>query len=384
MAKTTKRTIQTKAVDFEKISKIFGDGENGAYKNMVNAASNLPKESAQSVLQYMDNFNQNFGAIYKEYIHQFYDGDKKEANILFNRLNQLDNQLINQIMTVEYAYPVLEVAEKKGVKVNWQDMPVYVINDTKVMDFLKGKGYDFNAVQMHNGAKMDFTDYHLAFATHYEGETVQKYNQINEVIKRRDELLADFAKQNKEYNDPQTSAERKQVIYQNMLVANKEFLGIEKQIPIMYKETDKAMKGFFTHSGCLDYAVEKNLLTPENIEKFGLEKLHVSMGNMAARHERMEKIREFFIKDQQTNANGDKEHNIATAQSFRDVNDISGTLAALENPPAILKLPPEQEDQVAPSNLAIAKYAENAQVITEQQDNSDIMAINNAKGAQNI
>ncbi len=325
-----------KVLSHNKICKLYDEKVNKELLDMcVKVSEKYGRGVGGVMIKRLDAWTEEFSELYNKYLDALHDRNVKLGDKYIKDMRQTQDMLVGDIVASKGGYMVADIIEKKGVSVDWQKTPVNYIDDEDTINFLVSKGYDFNKEFVSNNIKLGFTDYHLALMADNEQKTVQYYNKLIDVVKRRDNLIDEFQKNRDEYEDPETTQKRKDELWKKMIADNDIYLKIEEVIPSLYKQVDGTMANYFIHAGCLEQAIEKGLLSQENLQKIGIDTFKESINNMLGRSQKMKQIKEFFI-DKQTNAGKEDKNALATASLYgHNVRGVSGLLAGLENPPAV-------------------------------------------------
>ncbi len=268
----------------------------------VKVSERYGRGTGAKIIDRIDDRTHEFSRLYDQYLNCLTARDLKSANVKIEEIKKSEVRLVNDILLMQGGYMVLEVAEKHGTKVNWQAVPVNLIDNEHIINFLTQKGFDFNKDNDYgNNIVMSFVDYHVALMADDEHKIVKYYNTLIDIIKKRDKLIEGFQKDKAEFKAPNTSAERKKELMTKMKSDNEVFLKIEKVIPSLYEQVNKTMGEYFIHADSLDQVLDKKLFSEESIKKVDPATFEGSISNMLGRSKKMEEIKAFFIKEEPKN-----------------------------------------------------------------------------------
>ena len=363
--KSTKSSSSKKLKNVEELS-IFFNSKN--MEEFSEITRDLPNREAVAVLLKLKDFNSQFGDECDRYIEYAWGKkpNRKKAEASVKKMEQIEQVLIDDLMAIEGGYKVLAAAEKKGAKIDWQKMSPAVIKTEECIAFLADKKYDFNAEHDFNGQKADFTTYHLSATGYWEQETVKSYDELTKQVEEREKLIQDFQKLRAEYDNPETSPERKAQLEQQAIAMNDRYLVLEKEIPLTCQEVNETMNQYFTHAVCLKTVMDKKLISEENCQKIMDSNFRDSVSSMLEREEKMERYNAFF--NPQTSVDNHKTDGYALATASSMYEGTLGTLAASEGKESVLTF---EQKMLSPTSLGsiISQHAQSS----EQNNPNDVL-----------
>ncbi len=291
----TTKNAEIKVLEQDEVCVLYNLKVNEELLNMIlNVGQNFCRERAQRLFDLLENFGRDFSIIYEQYLNALEKNRTALANELVKTMRDKQTALVNDILSTEGGHLLAEVAEQKGVRIDWQKIPLSVINDMETFDFLLKKGYDFNQQQDFEEKKVVLSDYHLALLARYEYQTILQYDTLMEWVAFRNQLIENYKYDVVEYNNPQTLPEDKEALKKAIDFAVTEYENIKQQIPLFCKRINHSVAHYFMHEGCVEHAIKNGFLSQENEEKISWSMLMDSVGDMLIRCDKIKKICAFF------------------------------------------------------------------------------------------
>lgn len=331
------------AIDPHDISVFYGRSP-----DLILALKKVENEKNFDVLRkVLDNYCRDFGNVYmKKYFVSVYETqDKKAEKASLKEMKELDDKLVQQLLSTEEGYRILSVAEEYGAKIDWNKMPLTAIDSKECMAFLAKREYDFNAKRMVDGIETDFAEYNLTGLGYFERETVKVYDELAERSQKFEKLKKDVRSKYAEFNSPKTSAERKEELDRYFDSVAESYVKEKENLGTLCGKTAVLMGHYYRYAACLEGAIENKYISPANIEKIKPENLNLSIEYMNGRHQMLERYERVYRDNRSSDAReaDTAKEKIAMLDEFSKEKTLSGTLASAENGKAVYAKEAEAE-----------------------------------------
>ena len=324
-----------KAIDPKDVSVFYGRSPEliSSLKGVKN------KQNFETLMKTLDVYCEKFENVFvNKYCDSVYvTRDKKAQKASLKELQELDEKLVEQLLSTEEGYRVLAVAEEYGAKIDWNKMPLTAIDSKECMAFLAKRGYDFNAKRMVDGIETDFAEYNLTGLGYFERETVKVYDELSERSQKFEKLRSEVRARYEEFNSPKTSSERKAEIDQYFDSVAESYVKENNNLGELCKDVSFFMNNYYRYAACLEGAIENKYISPANIEKIKPENLNLSIEYMNGRHQMLERYERVYRDNRSSDAReaDTAKEKIAMLDEFSKEKTLSGTLASAENGKAV-------------------------------------------------
>ena len=291
-------------------------------------------------------YGRDFNKLYAKYTRYMEKGQRNDASVARKQLEQMDVDFVNNMMAIDGGYELIAVAEKEGLEVDWNKVPITAITSKDYINFLAKKGYDFDAKHIINGVETDFTDYNLANLYFSERDASKSYAELIAKRKEFDKYEAGLRKLALEYSSPDVKPERKEELLQFFNNVAPEYSKKEAEMRGLCKALWDNMDWYYQHAACLEaVAIDHQYVSPQNIKRINPEKLREGIRYMNGRKQVCEEnMKKFAPKESADSHTMSEENNgLALAHSLTKSNGVSSLLASAESHEAVYAKEAEAE-----------------------------------------